>query len=1247
MADNEESTEQEMDQEVQHADEYRRKYQQAKVEVTRLEEETQQRNAAPPVQGREYRQNNLPYQENKGTFKLPKIELKKFSGDVREWLQFWSQFKNIHEDQTVSKEDKFQYLLQAMVPDTRASELVNSYPPTADNYDKVIAGLKSRFGKNELLVEVYVRELLKLVLSNAITPKGNVSLSSVYDRLETHIRSLESLGVTTDTCAAMLYPLVESSLPEDLLRAWQRHTSTTIQLPPREPGDNAPAVPVATTPKDRLTNLMAFLQAEVENEERIAMAVSGFGLNQEQSTIKDKVKRKHKGEATKEIATASTLLTTKEGKTQQCIFCSENHDSSQCEKARKMPMEERQNIVKQKNACFNCLKAGHSSRFCKYKQKCAWCGRKHVLLMCRGMTADRSTTKNAMDESAKKQEESSLTNLSFNEEIFLQTLQVKLRNRGRERIARVVLDTGSHRSYVLSRTAKEMDYEEVGQQNIIHLLFGGAKTEPQEHKGYRIRISSLDDSYACNFVALGQETICNDIPGIRRGPWIQELSHKGIKLTDVGQVNEPISILIGADIVGKLLTGKLQDLECGATAIETRLGWTVMGKNSQGKTARVDSALLTISMFAQDAKISDLWSLDILGITDPVQTKTKESHQEQVKDYFRQTVTVNNAGRYEVYLPWKESHPPLSDNKEIAVKRLEMSIKRLKSDNLFEDYCRVLEEWAEEGIIEPVPPTEVDNHSYYLPHRPVLKENSTTRLRPVFDASARGKDSPSLNQCLEIGPNLIELIPTMLLRFRERRIGVISDIKKAFLQISVSPKERDVLRFLWWNKEDSTKLEVYRHCRVVFGVTSSPFLLGATIQLHLERVLQQATLEEQRDVIRKLEKSFYVDNCVTSVDTYKELKWFKEEATAAMSTGGFLLRGWEYSDPTLIQDSTPVLGLTWNKGQDTLSLTKSALEESMPEKVTKRRILSATQKIFDPIGLVCPVLRPKLLLQKLWSTDLDWDTEVNEEVKNTFREWHQQLSLLTELRIPRWIFGDERRGYSTSFHVFVDASQDAYAAVLFARTESPSGVKVQLIEAKARVAPLGKSTIPRLELLAATIGARLMTFTLGSLGRQQAEKYFWSDSMTVLSWIKQEKQWATFVWNRTREIRQLTEPEHWYHLPGSMNPADLPSRGCSTRQLLDSKWWEGPEWLRKSREQWPSVDYIVDETEVNKEIKKSTFKVKKAEASVQCEVAMSNTCKGVPDREGRWYLRGSFTFENSTHDGLGSTFHRKMPEEPL
>ncbi|KAJ8979702.1 hypothetical protein NQ317_000987 [Molorchus minor] len=162
---------------------------------------------------------------SKRQIKLPKIELKKFSGEITEWLPFWAQFSRIHKDEHIANEDKFQYLIQSTVSKSRARLLVESYPQTSENYLKAIESLKSRFGREDLLIEVYVRELLKLVLNNF---NSKINLSLLYDQIESKLRSLETLGVNTDKCAAMLYPLVESCLPEDLLRVWQRSRNYDI-----------------------------------------------------------------------------------------------------------------------------------------------------------------------------------------------------------------------------------------------------------------------------------------------------------------------------------------------------------------------------------------------------------------------------------------------------------------------------------------------------------------------------------------------------------------------------------------------------------------------------------------------------------------------------------------------------------------------------------------------------------------------------------------------------------------------------------------------------------------------------------------------------------------------------------------------------------------------------------------------------------------------------------------------------------
>jgi hypothetical protein len=172
-------------------------------------------------------------------------------------------------------------------------------------------------------------------------------------------------------------------------------------------------------------------------------------------------------------------------------------------------------------------------------------------------------------------------------------------------------------------------------------------------------------------------------------------------------------------------------------------------------------------------------------------------------------------------------------NFHLANRRLENTTRKITGSMLRAEYEDVLEDWLRTGIIEEVPMSQRDER--HLPHRPVVKEYSTIKLRPVFHASARGQGRPLLKQCLEKGTNLIEIIPSIHLRFRLHQVGVIADIKRAFLQVNLGKEDRDFLRYLWINDEGD--LRIFLYARVTFGVISNPFLLGAVIDLHLKRCL--------------------------------------------------------------------------------------------------------------------------------------------------------------------------------------------------------------------------------------------------------------------------------------------------------------------------------------------------------------------------------------------------------------------------
>ncbi|KAJ8914911.1 hypothetical protein NQ315_016065 [Exocentrus adspersus] len=893
---------------------------------------------------------------NKRKVKLPQIELKKFSGEIKDWLSFWAQFSRIHEDECMQNADKFHYLIQSTIPKSRARLLVESYPQTAENYPKVIESVKSRFGRDDLLIEVYVRELLKLVLSNL---NAKTRLSDLYDNIESHLRSLETLGINTDKCAAMLYPLVESCLPEDILRVWQRSTNYDSKL----------------TLKLRLERLMEFLRNEVENEEKISLAKTSFGFYEKRRNVDS-----HKDIS---IPTASGLIS--QNKTLKCAFCKNSHVTSECQddRMKEMSLNEKRKILLNNGRCYLCLKFGHVARKCAVKLACSICKGRHATIMC--------TQKEKRDNDVQVENLSNTTP----DHTFLQTLIVKVYAKDNSRLVRAMIDTGSQRSYISKQVASEMGYESKGSEQIIHALFGGESTNVIQHEIYKVQLKSLEETYACKFDALDQAVICNSVLCIGDGPWTKELAELNIDLSDTQA--GPIEILLGSDIAGNLFTGKQHQLSCGLVAMETKLGWVLMGKITREVNYIARSSNMTISSLFCKNDLSILWNLDVLGIKDPIEKKTKEKADRESIQKIWDKIEINSDGRYEVGLTWIEGHPPLENNFDSVKRRLDNLMKKLDRDGYYDIYNEVFNDWIQEEIIEEVTMSDMKEEGcYYLPHRHVVKLNSaTTKLRPVFDASAKEKKLPSLNQCLDKGINLIELIPSILIRFRLHKIGVVSDIRKAFLQISLKKEERSFLRFLWYDVDKN--LKVFQHKRVVFGVTCSPFLLAVVIEYHLDKIMNNPENTYNKDMVLKLKKGFYVDNCVTSVSSEEELHQFMKEATDIMLEGKFYLRSWEYSISKPVNDTldtilSPVLGLIWNRSMDTLGINFDWLKNIQDENITKRYILSIAHRIFDPIGFTSPVqIIPRKLLQRTWLLKTNWDEEIPNEIREEFMSWAQNF----------------------------------------------------------------------------------------------------------------------------------------------------------------------------------------------------------------------------------------------------------------
>jgi hypothetical protein len=234
----------------------------------------------------------------------------------------------------------------------------------------------------------------------------------------------------------------------------------------------------------------------------------------------------------------------------------------------------------------------------------------------------------------------------------------------------------------------------------------------------------------------------------------------------------------------------------------------------------------------------------------------------------------------------------------MCVNRLRQLHSRLKKDNtLLEEYNKVIQQQINSGIIESVP-EEDDNEGYHLPHHGVLKsERETTKLRVVFDGSARPDiDSPSINECLQKGPNRIPPLFDTIIKFRSYPVGIVSDIEKTIHQVQISPSDRCMLRFLWFDdiRKDNPTIKRFQFRRLVFGLTPGPAILSTVIQNHLSQHDEKGAVISQL-----LKESLYVDDFAGGADNDQEALDIYDKSQEVMKKGAFVLRKWNSNSKVL------------------------------------------------------------------------------------------------------------------------------------------------------------------------------------------------------------------------------------------------------------------------------------------------------------------------------------------------------------
>ncbi|XP_043220936.1 uncharacterized protein LOC122381153 [Amphibalanus amphitrite] len=555
-------------------------------------------------------------------------------------------------------------------------------------------------------------------------------------------------------------------------------------------------------------------------------------------------------------------------------------------------------------------------------------------------------------------------------------------------------------------------------------------------------------------------------------------------------------------------------------------------------------------------------------------------------------------GRYQIPLPLK-SEIILPDNKQQAERRAEqLKRKMLKSQKYLQDYKTFVNELIEKNYAERVKNEQIDmseGRTWYIPHHGVYHPMKPEKIRVVYDCSATYQGM-SLNSRLLQGPNLTSSLLGVLLRFREGPVAVMADIEKMFYQVRVPEDDRSLLRFLWWpNGDTERELEVYQMNVHLFGAISSP----SCANFALRRTAQDFGDKFDADVIDSIQRSFYVDDFMKTGSTADEVLRIARGVRDCCALGGFRLTSFVSNCPDVMfcfpeservthkkfdltghdlsAQTLRALGVQWDVSEDTLSFRVDVRRGP----TTRRGILSTASAVYDPLGFGAPfVMSAKILLQDLCRLKLGWDDPVPDAHLRRWDQWCKELSLLREFSVPRSVTAPDAV-VNCQLHMFADASEAGYGAVGYTRvTDSTGTVRTSLLMSKARVAPLKTSSIPRLELAAATLAVQLSTQILTELDLKVDEVHFWTDSVSTLRYIHNTtSRFQTFVSNRLSVIHDGSEPGQWKYVPSALNPADALSRGQSAREFLQSVWATGPAFLGAEAAEWPDQKHVIQRHE--------------------------------------------------------------------
>ena len=1149
---------------------------------------------------RQEHSNYPPWDNPRLKLNVPKLDA---TARIKEFFQFKSAFENLMKQTNQSGNGKL-VLLQQSIENKELKSAIMDLPFSEDGYQFAMSTLETRFGGKQNLVASRLAEIERFSEDTGRS-KGLFNLSVL---LKSILADTSFRGEITRQ--SLLYSKAISKLPREIQDKYLDRYDEEYQ--------------------QNLDTLRIFI-------ERFAKRRMEQESLQQLGPRKDQTKPLYK---TKHFTYTNTSVATDDKKQQKkyggpCANCQGPHYVFACLKEK--PLHEVERVVREKKLCYNCLSNEHGFADCSSKQTCKKCQKRHNTLLHKDylgpkqgslINRDYSGPKSTTPVTSKAEQNEIRTENYFVKPMthgvkgrlpvkysaFVVPVNAQNIKSGHTEETIVYFDQGADETWITTELAKSLKLEPIEYSDCNIITVTGEeryKDTPivelvvqslDKKAKYKLTCRVMDNIPQCSYQDWSR--VKKKYQFLSKVPVITTSAHRvGICIgRDNCHLLMPEEIIEGGKNQPKAFKMKLgwticvpkqqddEDTECNFIQTRAKLGDFFKGqvRFCQDDFMKEEETSKSLDVITNEAMRKMLTEDNLVIEEKPPFNKDEETAFNFVRDHFEYT----SEGRPIIAIPFNEKIQQLGNNYPAAYGRLKSQIIRLEKAGITEEFEDKIKDGISKDYYEEIEDrTPQVGRKFYIPTDAVIRtDRETNRLRIVNNGAATWQGI-SLNDTIRAGPNLQEDMIQIIIRFRKEKKAISMDVSEMFPQVIVRPEDRDWLRFLFKAPGD-TYCKIFRHKRLAFGLNCSPFIAQYTVIRTAEQYKDELKLGYQI-----IKDSRYVDDVIASLATTRDAEQALHEALMIFRQCGMEVHKVLSNDTEVLESvdekkrlkqwtqgqelpSTKILGMLWNPNTDQMNIVDPK-EEKCP--ISKRGLLTSSAKLYDPQGLISPFsVKARRLLQRLWSTGVNWDEELPSDLQPEVSAWFQQLGSIENIEFPRKI----AEGNPKSLHIFADASDYAYGFAAYLQTDSDCG----LIIAKARVHSLKPKSIPRKELQAAVLASKTVP-TLRAVW-PNIDITLWTDSQNCLAWIQSDsRQYNAYINNRISAILDHSVAEQWRWVDTANNPADIASRGMDLELLKESKlWWKGPKFLRERDIEWPTNKrYFKTDEELKANVIKDIF----------------------------------------------------------